>query len=74
MKMNKFLIVGAIAAMSLSSAYAQEAPNNNQQEINPTVQKTLNTVGGFFGSLVQSEASVILLIVKCGIFASCKKK
>ena len=58
MKMNKFLIAGAaIAVMSLSNAYAQEAPNN-QQEINPTVQKTLNTVGGFFGNLVQSAKNV----------------
>lgn len=59
MKMNKFLIAGAaIAVMSLSNAYAQEAPSNNQQEMNPTVQKTLNTVGGFFGNLVQSAKNV----------------
>lgn len=59
MKINKFLIVGvAIAAMSLS-AHAQETPSNNQQEINPTVAKTLNTVGGFFGSLVQGAKTVV---------------
>lgn len=59
MKINKFLIVGvAVAAMSLS-AHAQEAPNNNQQEINPTVAKTLNTVGGFFGQLVQGAKTVV---------------
>lgn len=59
MKINKFLITGvAIAAMSLS-VHAQEAPNN-QQEINPTVAKTLNTVGGFFGSLVQGAKNVAI--------------
>lgn len=58
MKMNKFLIAGAaIAAMSFSSAYAQEAPSN-QQEMNPTMQKTLGAVGGFFGNLVQGAKAV----------------
>lgn len=58
MKINKFLIAGAaVAALSLS-AHAQEAPANNQQEINPTVAKTLHTVGGFFGSLVQGAKTV----------------
>lgn len=59
MKINKFLIVGAtVAAMSLS-AQAQDSPTNNQQEINPTVAKTLNTVGGFFGNLVQGAKNVV---------------
>lgn len=58
MKINKFLIAGAaVAALSLS-AHAQEAPTNNQQEMNPTVSKTLHTVGGFFGSLVQGAKTV----------------
>ena len=46
MKINKFLIAGAAVAALSFSAHAQEAPTN-QQEINPTVAKTLNTVGGF---------------------------
>lgn len=58
MKINKFLIAGAAVAALSFSAHAQEAPTN-QQEINPTVAKTLNTVGGFFGALAQGAKGVI---------------
>lgn len=58
MKINKFLIAGATVALLSFGAQAQEAPST-QQEINPTVAKTLNTFGGFLGSLVQSAKTVV---------------
>lgn len=58
MKINKFLIAGAAVAALSFGAHAQEAPTQ-QQEINPTVAKTLNTVGGFFGALAQSAKAVV---------------
>lgn len=59
MKINKFLIAGAAVAIMSLNVQAQEAPTNNQQQINPTVAKTLSSVGGFFGSLVQGAKAVV---------------
>lgn len=59
MKFNKFLIAGAAVAILSFGAHAQEAPTNTQQEMNPTVAKTLNTFGGFLGAIVQSAKTVV---------------
>lgn len=59
MKFNKFLLAGATVAVLSFGVQAQEAPTNTQQGLNPTVAKTLNTFGGFLGSIVQNAQAVV---------------